>query len=158
MLMSWFWSHLVLLFGFLLAVPVIAQMLRQRRSPAGSLAWLLIIVLAPYVGVPLYLALGGRKMRRLAGSKAELQLPDQTLSLPDEILDIDRLLRSYGVPGACVGNRIKLCRSGEEGYAALAEMIEQACESLWISTFILHPDMVWVRYYRASFPPGCSRD
>ena len=44
-------SHLVLIFGFLLALPVIAQMLRQRRSPASSLAWLLIMALVPYVGI-----------------------------------------------------------------------------------------------------------
>lgn len=142
MLMPWLLSHLVLLLGFLLAVPVIAQMLRQRRSPAGSLAWLLVIVLAPYFGVPLYLALGGRKMRKLAAGKADLQLPDPVLPLPEEISDLDRLLRSYDIPGACAGNRLSLCRSGEEGYAALVEMIEQARESLWVSTFILHPDAV----------------
>ena len=142
MLMPWILSHVVLLVGFLLAVPVIAQMIRQRRSPAGSLAWLLVMALAPYFGVPLYLALGGRKMRRLADSKAALQLPGHAPPPSEDIPDMDRLLRSFGIPGASAGNRMKLCRSGEEGYAALAEMIEQARESLWVSTFILHPDAV----------------
>ena len=59
MLTTWVLSHLVLLLGFLLAIPVIAQMLRQRRSPAGTWAWLLIMVLVPYLGIPLYLMLGG---------------------------------------------------------------------------------------------------
>ncbi|MDY0212848.1 MAG: phospholipase D-like domain-containing protein [Desulfuromonadaceae bacterium] len=140
--MAWFLSHLVLLFGFLLAVPMLAQMIRQRRSPSSSLVWLLLMLLVPYLGVPLYLALGGRKMRRLADSKGGLQLPGQSLPLPKEIHGIDRLLRSYGVAGACDGNRMRLCRTGEEGYAALVEIIEQARESLWVSTFILHPDVV----------------
>jgi cardiolipin synthase len=142
MLMPWLFSHLLLLCGFLLAVPVIAQMIRQRRSPASTLAWLLVMVLAPYVGIPLYLALGGRKMRRLADSKAALQLFDKARPPAVNIQEMDRMLRSYGIPGACAGHRLSLCRSGEEGYAALVEMIEQARESLWISTFILHPDAV----------------
>ena len=66
----------------------------------------------------------------------------QVVPLPDQVLEIDRLLRSYGIPGACAGNRLRLCPSGEAGYAALTEMIEQARESLWVSTFILHPDAV----------------
>jgi len=76
MLMTWFLSHMVLLLGFLLAVPVIAQIFRQRRSPARSLAWLLIMVLMPYFGIPLYMLLGGCKMRRLAESKTDIQLQD----------------------------------------------------------------------------------
>ncbi|MCF6265818.1 MAG: phospholipase D-like domain-containing protein [Desulfuromusa sp.] len=141
MLIPWVLSHLLLLVGFLLAVPLTAQMVRQRRSPAGSLAWLLIMLLMPYLGVPLYLILGGRKMRRLAKSKTELQLLNTSV-LSEETHDMGRLLRSYGIPDACSGNRIELCRTGEEGYATLTEIIEQARDSLWVTTFILHPDVV----------------
>lgn len=142
MLATWILSHLVLLLGFLLAVPVIAQMIRQRRSPASSLAWLLIMVLAPYLGVPLYLMLGGRKMRKLADSKADLDLPDQVRLLPDANPEIDRMLRSFGLPGANAGNSLQLLHTGEEGFDALIELIDQASTSLWVGTFILHPDAV----------------
>ncbi len=142
MLMSWLLTHVVLLLGFLLAIPVIAQMIRQRHSPAGSMAWLLSIVLIPYLGIPLYLMLGGRKMRKLAASKTDLHLPEQSLARPEVIPDIDRLMRSYGLPGAVTGNQLKLLPSGEESYAALVEIIERATTSLWVSTFILHPDQV----------------
>ncbi|WP_245706329.1 phospholipase D-like domain-containing protein [Desulfuromusa kysingii] len=140
--MSWLLTHVVLLLGFLLALPVIAQMIRQRYSPAGSLAWLLSIILIPYLGIPLFLMLGGRKMRSLAASKTNLQLPEQSLTLQKGIPDIDRLMRSYGLPGAVTGNQLQLLGSGEEGYAALVEIIEQATTHLWVSTFILHPDQV----------------
>ena len=142
MLRSWFFSHLAFLIGFLLALPVIAKMVRQRRSPAGSLAWLLIMALAPYVGIPLYLALGGRKMRRLAESKADLMLVEETAFLRQDLPATDRLLRSYGIPGASDGNQLKLCFSGEEGYAALVDLIEGARRTLWVSTFVLSPDRV----------------
>jgi len=142
-LLTWVLSHLLLLLGFLLAVPTIAVILRQRRSPAASLAWLMAIVLVPYLGIPLFITLGGRKMRRLVESKEPIELPEQQL-LPqlEEHRELDRLLRSYGLKGACSGNRIKLLQTGEAGYAALTAMIETARESIWVSTFILHPDSV----------------
>lgn len=142
MLMTWFLSHLLLLCGFTLALPVIAQMVRQRRSPAGTLAWLLAIVLLPYVGIPLYLALGGRKMRRLAAGKEELKLSEQVEPLPEHIQEMNTLLRSYAIPGASSGNYLALCHSGEEGYNTLVKLIEESQQSLWVSTFILHPDSV----------------
>ena len=142
MLTTWFLSHFLLLLGFLLAIVVTVQMIRQRRSPAGSLAWLLAMVLVPYLGIPLYLMLGGRKVRRLAESKAELQFPEQCSHPSDDNFEIDHLMRSFGLPAACPGHQIKLLGSGEQGYAALVAMIEQARTSLWVSTFILHPDGV----------------
>ncbi|MBN2427708.1 MAG: PLDc N-terminal domain-containing protein [Deltaproteobacteria bacterium] len=81
-MMPWFLSHVLLLLGFTLAMPVIAQMLRQRRPPAASLAWLLAIVLMPFLGIPLYLVLGGRKMHRLADKKTALKMPDHALAFP----------------------------------------------------------------------------
>ena len=67
-------SHLAMVLGFVLCAVVVAHMMRQRRSPSGTIAWLLVVVLIPYVGVPLYLMLGGRKMRRVAGRKRSIQL------------------------------------------------------------------------------------
>jgi cardiolipin synthase len=142
MLITWFLSHLLLLCGFSLALPVIAQMVRQRRSPAGTLAWLLTMVLIPYVGIPLYLVLGGRKLHRLAASKEELKLSEQVQPLPDRIQEMNTLLRSYAIPGASTGNRLTLCHSGEEGYNTLVGLIEESHQSLWVSTFILHSDSV----------------
>ena len=44
----------------------------EKRAPANTFAWLLIIILVPWVGVPLYLLFGGRKLRRLAKRKSRL--------------------------------------------------------------------------------------
>ena len=52
--------------GFTLALFLVARLMSEKRAPANTFAWLLIIVLVPWVGVPLYLLLGGRKLRRLA--------------------------------------------------------------------------------------------
>ncbi|HRI83402.1 MAG TPA: PLDc N-terminal domain-containing protein, partial [Opitutaceae bacterium] len=66
------WSHLFTIAGFLLAIFLIARLVSEKRQPGSTFAWLLVIVLIPYVGVPLYLLLGGRKLRRLRASKSRL--------------------------------------------------------------------------------------
>src|ERR1051325_12059914 len=59
--------------GFTLALFLVARLMSEKRAPANTFAWLLIIVLVPWVGVPLYLLLGGRKLRRLAERKSHLR-------------------------------------------------------------------------------------
>ena len=63
--MTWFLTHLATVVGSLLSILAIAEMLRQRRSPSSTAAWLLAIVAVPYVGVPLFLMFGGHQYRRL---------------------------------------------------------------------------------------------
>lgn len=57
----WWLSHLAWIGGFLLATLLLAHIIRQRRPPGSTLAWVLFIVMAPYLGVPFYLVFGGRK-------------------------------------------------------------------------------------------------
>ncbi|HET7545197.1 MAG TPA: phospholipase D-like domain-containing protein [Polyangiaceae bacterium] len=47
-----------------LALMLAISLLRQRRPAGNLIAWLLAIVLIPYLGIPLYLVFGGRKLRR----------------------------------------------------------------------------------------------
>lgn len=142
MLTFWFLPHLLLVCGLALAIPLIAQMIRQRRSPAGSMAWLLAMLLVPYVGIPLYLTFGGRKMRRLAASKEDLRFTHSLPPMPAPVQEIDRLLHSYQLPGPKGETSLKLCLTGEEAYRNLVELIEQAHFSIHISTFILASDAV----------------
>ena len=51
MITSWLSVHIALIVGYLLAIVGIAHMLRHRRSPSATIAWLLAFVLFPYVGV-----------------------------------------------------------------------------------------------------------
>lgn len=128
--------------GFLLALAATAHMLRQRRSPTSTIAWFLAMMFMPYVGVPLYLMIGGRKFRKAARRKRVLGLRDVETVPRDQAHPMDRLLRTYRIPGAAQGNSVALCRNGEETYERLVALIESAQESIHIATFILHPDEV----------------
>ncbi|WP_068418067.1 cardiolipin synthase [Planctomyces sp. SH-PL62] len=138
----WIVAELTTLLGFGLAIVFVAYLLRQKRSPASTLAWLLVIVLAPYVGVPLYILFGGRKMIRMAARKAPVYVGTAQRSSPSIDSDTERLLRSYGVPEARAGNHVAIMETGEESYARLMELIDEARSTIYITTFILGDDEV----------------
>ena len=68
----WLLPEITTHLGFLLALVFLAYLIQQKRSPASTMAWLLLVLFLPYVGVPLYLMLGGRKMIRMARRKAQV--------------------------------------------------------------------------------------
>ena len=70
----WLFAHLLTSIGFILALAFLSHILRERRSPTSTLAWLMAIVFIPYIGVPLYLIFGGRKMIRKAEAKPYLSI------------------------------------------------------------------------------------
>lgn len=128
--------------GFLLALVLLAHLLRSKRSPASTISWLLVIVLLPYVGVPLYLMLGGRKMRRMASRKEMVYSPEDVSREGEFGAGTERILRSFGVPPATKGNRIELLTEGVEAYRELLRIIDSARLTLHMTTYILATDEV----------------
>ena len=138
----WIVSQLLTYLGFLLALVLLAHLLGQRRSPSSTIAWLLMILLLPYVGVPLYLMFGGRKIRRMA-EKKEPVYPSPTLAGGEMSGGvIERVLQSHGVPPACEGNRVEVVPNGEETFCQLIRILDAAERSIYITTYILGRDAV----------------
>ena len=137
------WSilgYLFLIGGFLLGFVLIAHILLQKRSPSGTIAWILVIALLPHLGVPLYLIFGGRKMARHVERKGLLDLDLET-AIPDEYAHvIDRILRSYTIPGAETGHCVRLCISGTDRFESMAGLLQNAQRNIYLSTFIFHAD------------------
>jgi cardiolipin synthase len=69
----WFLTHhAVSILSNLLVFVLVASLLRQRRPAGSAIAWLLAIAFMPYLGIPLYLVFGGRKLKRRAVRKRRL--------------------------------------------------------------------------------------
>lgn len=135
--------HLLTVGGFLLALFLIARLMSEKRQPTNTVAWLLVILLIPYLGVPFYLIFGGRKLKRLVARKAPL--PPGLASfgiIPSPVADrpVARTLTASGAPPPVAGNRLRYLTFGEEAYAALEEQIRSAQHSISIMTFILGRD------------------
>ncbi|MDH4238062.1 MAG: phospholipase D-like domain-containing protein [Phycisphaerae bacterium] len=135
-------KHLFLLMGIGLGIVLVVHILLQRQSPAVTLAWLLAILFMPYVGVPLYLVLSGRKVRHTTAKKGWLDLTGIELPSSEGTGPVRRLLRAYGVPGPCANNKFELLGSGEEVYRSLIRLIEEAQNSIYIAIYAFNKDPI----------------
>lgn len=139
------WPHLATIGGLLLAFFAIARVLGEKRQPSNTMAWLLVIVLIPYVGVPLFLLLGGRKLRRVAARKSRL-VPrlKHTIETAGDPLLIDsptvQTITAAGGAEPITGNSIQFITTGEEAFERLETEILRARQSIDITIFILGRD------------------
>jgi len=137
------WWNLYTIAGLLLAFFLVARLMSEKRAPANTFAWLLVIVLIPYVGVPLYLLLGGRKLQKLAERKSRLlpTLPSAAKSPSAfETLPIAHTLMANGAAPPVAGNHLEYLTTGEAAFAALEHGIRHAQSTIHITTFILGRD------------------
>jgi cardiolipin synthase len=134
--------YLVVAVSYVFAIVLVVRIIRQKRSPSGTIAWLLGIVLVPYAAVPFYLLIGGRKTRRATATKGSLDLQQGSGIHLLDAAPVDRMLRTYGIPGALAGNRVALCSTGEEAYERTVALIDGAERSVHLATFIYSNDAV----------------
>jgi len=138
--------HLLTVVGFLLAFFAIARLMSQRKQPGNTFAWLFAIAFVPYVGVPLYLMFGGRKLQKLAARKAQL-CPVLPGAAPAEASH-SSAARVLTLNGACPpvgGNRVTFITTGEDAYERLEYGLLHAQHSIHLMTFILGRDAVGKR-------------
>lgn len=110
----------VLVLGF------VVSLLRQRRPAGSAIAWLLAVILIPYLGVPLYLVFGGRKLSRRARQKQRL------VSHADA-----KGLRGWASSTLA---RVRWLDDGVVAYEELLAQIRSARQSIRIVTFVIGND------------------
>ncbi len=136
--------YVLLVLGVFMGMAAIVYMLKQRRSPQSSVAWLLGILMCPWIAVPLFVFMGGRKWRKLAERKGYLTVREQDSEQVDAFgaQRVEQLIQSFDAPGASTGNRIELLGTGIEIYDEMIRGIDTAKRSICIETFILALDEV----------------
>jgi cardiolipin synthase len=124
-----------------LMIAVLASLIRQRRSPGSTIAWVLLIVFVPPLGLPLYLTFGGRKFNSIAAAKSRIDLKPDAPRATDGWGPIgDKLLTSYGIAAPATGNSVRLHANGEEAFADLIRLIDGAERSICIQTYEMMND------------------
>jgi cardiolipin synthase A/B len=133
--------HFLPSLGFILALILLAHILRQRRSPTSTLAWLLAIIFIPYIGVPFYLMFGGRKMKSRAAEKPFLEDFIQSRGLAEVPSIPPAVPLALGGRFSAIGaNQISIFQDGERAYWATLDLIKGARLSVCVATFILGHD------------------
>lgn len=140
-----FFDHLLVVTGVLLVVLSILLVLKVRSTPQSAVAWILFIVLLPYIGVPVFLALGFRKQRRgVAPSRFTLGPRDLAAELaarlPAGAADAARLFRSTGAAPVMMGNRLAIHRDDAQALEELNRMIDGAAQEINALFYILRND------------------
>lgn len=145
--MGWLATHLlVVVVGFLVAASAVV-ILQQRRSPQATLAWLMFLVLIPYLAIPLFIAMGFRK--RLRQRPKESKPTTGSECLESEAPQIERMLCRYGLGTASAGNRLDLLADGEAAWTALLDLVEHAHTSLDVTLYVLGNDPVGLAFCAA---------
>jgi len=124
-------QHFLVVTFALLVYVLTTRARREQRAPTTAIAWVMGLVLLPYLILPMYLLFGQRKLRP-AGS------PRPPRSAPAGHWAAD-LIESFGLapPGR---SAIRLHADGEHARLALFEVIDGARERLDVCTFIIGND------------------
>ena len=119
--LSWLITHAEIVLLSALVLVAAAFLLQQRRSPQSTAAWLLFLVVAPYLAIPIFVGLGVRK--RASGPDAlRLRVTDHDAP----VSDIDRILRAYRLPGAVGGHHFALHDRPDAARKALFDLVAGA--------------------------------
>jgi cardiolipin synthase len=141
------------------AAAIMAVLLARRRDPSATLAWILFILLAPFVGVLAYLALGRTRIRRAhkRSSRAEARL-EAVLSRYDvhgrlgrESRTTDmrthtmiRLGSALASTRASWGNDTRVLNDAAATYRDMTQAIDEARHHVHVEFYIIQPDAVGI--------------
>ena len=126
-----FFEHILVVLGVLAVAASVVLALHRSRSPQSSAAWILFIILVPYLAVPLFIALGFRKERR------RLPLPRGAAAAgpgPGPVFT------ALGCPAPAGGNRIAFHDTPDAAAQALWQVLDSAEERVDVLLYVLHRD------------------
>jgi cardiolipin synthase len=136
----WISLHgLVVALGLLIYVGA-SHARHQRRHPSAAIAWVIGLVLLPYLTLPLYLLFGSRKLvRNRPPAPTTIVQPDGGDGAPPAAL-AQQLARALGLPPPAPYLALNLHADGHQALLALRGLIDGATRTLDVSTFIFGRD------------------
>ena len=138
-------SHWVTLHGLIvmlgLAIYVTAShTLHLRRHPSAAIAWVIGLVLLPYVTLPLYLMFGIRKLKGSQSPRQNCEFSNKK-SNPDGIAArTQQLAAVMALPAASEYRQLNIHEDGMQALQALRNMIGGATRTIDICTFVFARD------------------
>lgn len=159
--MTWsvFWKIFSLVF-LGTAIPVAILIIMEKRSPFKTIAWLLVLILLPFIGIVFYLFFGqeyrkqkifSRKglknlkiIKRLT-SKQMREMDQSQIKLNPEIQhksNIIRLLLNNSQALLTTANQLKILNNGNETFEAIFKAIESAEHHIHLEYYIFSNDKI----------------
>lgn len=140
--LSYLVAHALLVVTTVTSVVIAIRLLGSRRTAQSTIAWLLALVFAPFVAIPLHLVLGSRKFPRRAKTSSPVALTSGTSGTDVSLLASGRtrLLAKSGVAPPRDGNSFELLATGEAAFARLLALVRDAERSIDLTMFIVGSD------------------
>ncbi len=148
------WVLIIPLLFHALGLVYVVDIIMSGRTSQGTIAWVMALLLFPYLAVLLYMVFGGRKLKeyaiaRQAGDRAinhlgeELETREDLKALTGELRDpqIDALCKLARLP-VSGWNRCDLLINGEATFESIFEGIRRAEKYILIQFFIIHDDTI----------------
>lgn len=134
-------GHFTFVLICLLIYAINSHVSGQRRHPSAAIAWVLLIALLPYLGLPCYLFLGSRKFVRPARHGAALA------GAPDDTPQAWAIatLEGMGLAAPEPQQVVRFHADGQAAWDELVAVIDSAQTRLDICTYLLANDDVGQR-------------
>ena len=140
--------HTFLLICELLILFVVIRMVAEKQKPTSMMAWLLAIILVPYIAVPFYFIFGIRKRKRKKHKSAfHLRKIDHVDSFNP--YPIRTVLINQDIPPPTSNNQLTLYTDGISSFQSLMENIEKAQVTIYFSTYVFKKDEVTKKILQA---------
>jgi len=142
--------------GFLLYLALaVFWVILEKRQPSATMAWLLVLIFMPFVGMLLYLYFGRQRRRRrirlrtegvarlapgLDSAAGERDAEHPLDGVDDGHQPLLRLAHGLGYSPLVAGNRVELFFDGADKHEALFEAVRAAKQFVHLEYYILQPD------------------
>ncbi len=159
--MNWsiFWQIFSLVFLFT-AIPVAVMVILEKRSPFKTIAWILVLILIPVIGLVFYLFFGQEyrkqklfsrrgikslsKIRKLSVKQLRAIVHSQP-KLSAEVLEkknLIKLLLNNSDSLLTTGNQCRILNNGAETFDAIFNSIKSAAHHIHLEYYILEDDNI----------------
>src|SRR5690554_5780531 len=152
---EWYWIPVTLLY-----IGVLVTILIENRNPTKTLAWILVIVFLPLIGMLIYFFFGRRFKKKIAFRKKHKNDHNRILEIwksqepsSKEVLHVlNKVLMGLSGPfhflfheqvsPTFLGNKVSLLKDGNEKFLSLFEDIKNAKHHIHIEYYIFDMDII----------------
>lgn len=166
---NWYWVPLLILYA-----GIISAILIENRNPTKTVAWILVIVFLPFVGLILYYFFGQKfvkvkKIKRLNKEQAirlekkwkEIDpiIESFIQDIHNEIGDLSkvfRLIKKERLSSPTLNNDVQLLINGEEKFKCLLQDLAAAKHSIHIEYYIFELDTIGLQVLNILEEKACE--
>lgn len=142
------WIFIVLYVAVI--VGIMLTVLMDNRQPAKTIAWVLVLLFVPVVGIVLYIFFGQntRKMKLISGrsldqlsKRSMLEFVEQrNLRMPEYFSSLVRLFTNQSLALPFKDNAVEFYTDGYQFFPALLQAIKSATNHIHLDTYIIADD------------------